>query len=249
MIIDKFRLDGKNAVVTGGARGLGNGIARGLYEAGATVLLVDILPDVHKSAEEIDGDRVFALQANLQGKDQIQKACQDAVDIIKDVDILVNAAGIQHREKAVEFPDEEWSRVLDINLTSVFYMCQCIGNVMLKKGSGSIINIASMLSFFGGVMIPAYAASKGGVAQLTKGLSNEWSKDGVRVNAIAPGYMETDMTATMKQDQIKDITARIPVGRWGTQDDVKGICVFLASEASIYITGAVIPVDGGYLCR
>ncbi len=250
-ILDKFKLDNKKAIVTGGARGLGNGIAKGLYEAGAQVSLIDILPEVYQAAKNIDEKNVFALQADLQGRQQIREGFEKAIDILKDVDILVTAAGIQYRSSAIEFPEEQWERILRINLSSVFYICQCAAEYMIKKKSGHIINVASMLSFFGGIMIPAYAASKGGIAQLTKALSNEWSEYGVFVNAIAPGYMETELTVTMRKypDQVKNITSRIPMGRWGTQDDVKGLCVFLASEASSYITGSIIAVDGGYKCR
>ena len=250
-ILDRFSLAGKKAIVTGGARGLGNGIANGLHEAGAEVLLVDVLPEVYAAASEMNeaAAPVHALQADLRGKANVVSAFEKAMEILGDVDILVTAAGIQHRQPAVDFEEGQWQRVLDINLSSVFFLCQCAGRHMVEKKSGHIINIASMLAFFGGIMIPAYAASKAGVAQITMALSNEWAGSGVCVNAIAPGYMKTMMTSTMDPDQVSDVTKRIPAGRWGTEDDVKGLCVFLASDASSYITGTTIAVDGGYKAR
>ncbi|MHB1315023.1 MAG: SDR family oxidoreductase [Christensenellales bacterium] len=252
-MLHQFSLEGKKAIVTGAARGLSYGMAEGLHDAGAEVALIDVLDQVHDSAQVLGakGPKVYGVKANLDGRDNAEKAFLDAVNALGSVDILVNGAGVQHRCEAVDFPVSEWERVLNINLFTTFHMCQLAGRTMMEKGFGRIINIASMLAFFGGVMIPAYAASKGGVAQLTKALSNEWAIRGVNVNAIAPGYMETELTATMRQfpDQIQDITRRIPAGRWGTPDDVKGICVFLSSEASRYITGTVIAVDGGYSCR
>ena len=169
-----------------------------------------------------------------------------------DLDILVNAHGIQRRHQPEEFPLSDWDDVISVNLSSVFVLCQEAGRVMLPKGRGKIINIASMISFFGGQTIHAYAASKGGVAQLTKALSNDWAGKGIQINAIAPGYMATDMNTALMDPanpRYQQITDRIPAHRWGTSDDMKGICVFLASPASDYITGAVIPVDGGYLVK
>ena len=166
------------------------------------------------------------------------------------VDILVNGAGIQYREKAVDFPLDRWQSIITINLSAVFRLSQLAGRTMLAQKSGKIINIASMTSWFGSEMIPAYASSKGGVMQLTKALSNEWAGEGVCVNAIAPGYMATKLTSDMKQKnpaQYAEITSRIPAHRWGTPDDLKGAVVFLASHASDYISGAILPVDGGYL--
>ena len=252
-MLEQFSLKGKKAIITGGARGLSYGMAEGLHDAGAEVALVDVLDLVHESATQLGaaGEKVYGIQANLDGRENIEKGFNKAVEALGTVDILINGAGVQHRCNAADFPVSEWERVLNINLFTTFHMCQLSGRWMIEKGYGRIINVASMLAFFGGVMIPAYAASKGGVAQLTKALSNEWAGKGVNVNAIAPGYMETDLTATMRQfpDQIQDITRRIPIGRWGKPDDMKGICVFLASEAAKYITGTVIAVDGGYSCR
>ena len=249
-----FCLKGRKAIVTGGARGLDYGIAQALHDAGAEVVLMDILDIVEESARKMcDGSaNVYAVQADISNEESRTEAFNKALGMLGGtLDIMVNGAGVQHRCKAVDFPKEQWERIININLSSLFFMCQLAGAVMLKKGSGRIINISSMLAFFGGVMIPAYAAAKGAVAQLTKALSNEWAGCGVNVNAIAPGYMQTDWTASMREypEQIEETTKRIPKGRWGTPDDVKGLAVFLASDASEYISGAVIPVDGGYLAR
>jgi 2-deoxy-D-gluconate 3-dehydrogenase len=167
------------------------------------------------------------------------------------LDIIVNSAGIQRRSKSEEFPIEYWDDVIEINLTSVFMLCQLAGRTMLAQGKGKIINVASMLSYFGGYTVPAYAASKGGVAQLTKAMANEWAGKGVNVNAVAPGYMDTTMNTALVNDPVRNeqILARIPAGRWGTPDDMKGVVIFLASDYSDYINGAIIPVDGGFLSR
>lgn len=253
-IIDMFKLEGRKAIVTGGARGLDYGIAEALHDAGAEIVLMDILDIVHDSAKKLSNNdkNVFAVQADISDEKGRASAFNEAVEKLGgSLDILVNGAGIQHRCNAVDFPSDKWEKIININLSSLFYMCQLAGSVMLKKGYGKIINISSMLAFFGGVMIPAYAASKGAVAQLTKALSNEWAGQGINVNAIAPGYMETDWTASMRtyQNQMDDATKRIPMGRWGTPDDVKGLAVFLSSDAAAYLSGAVIPIDGGYLAR
>lgn len=166
------------------------------------------------------------------------------------MDILLNGAGIQFRAPAVEFPHDRWEKIVAINMNAVFYLSQLAGKTMLEQKYGKIINIASMTSFFASVLIPAYSASKAGVAQITKALSNEWASQGVNVNAIAPGYMATELTANMKEvnpKQYDEITSRIPMGRWGKMEDLQGLTVFLASDASAYISGAVIPVDGGFM--
>jgi len=253
-ILDMFNLEGKKAIVTGGARGLDYRIAQALHDAGAEVVIIDILDIVKESAKKLSngGENVFAVQADISDAKDRTQAFHDAITVLGGtLDILVNGAGIQHRCNAIDFPSEQWERIINLNLSSLFYMCQLAGSVLLKKGYGKIINISSMLAFFGGVMVPAYAASKGAVAQLTKALSNEWAGCGINVNAIAPGYMETDLTVTMRSfpNQIEDVTKRIPMGRWGNPDDIKGLAIFLASDASAYISGAVIPVDGGYLAR
>lgn len=251
--MSKFSLEGKKAIVTGGAQGLCYGIAEALHTAGAEVVLLDISDKTVDSAAELSkaGAPVHAVKGNLGDLDSLKSAYAKSLEILGGrVDILINGAGVQHRQIAEEFPAEKWQFILNINLSAVFYMAQEAGKTMLAQGYGKIINIASMCSFFGSTMIPAYSASKGGVAQLTKALSNEWAGRGVNVNAIAPGYMVTELTKDMptkNPESYKEITGRIPMGRWGYPEDLKGLAVFLASDASEYISGAIIPVDGGYL--
>ncbi|MDU7705735.1 MAG: SDR family oxidoreductase [Clostridium sp.] len=252
---ENFSLEGKKAIVTGGARGLCNGIAQAYHDAGAQVVLVDVLESVSEAAEAMSTDdaKVFAVRGDLSKPEDIARICEESLSLLGGrVDILLNGAGIQHRCPAADFPTEKWNQIISINLNAVFLMAQTIGRQMIEQKYGKIINIASMLAFFGGINIPAYAASKGAVGQLTKALSNEWAGHGVNVNAIAPGYMATELTDTMKRTdpkQYASITERIPKQRWGSMEDLQGISVFLASDASSYITGAVIPVDGGYLAR
>ncbi|MBS6954455.1 MAG: SDR family oxidoreductase [Enterocloster asparagiformis] len=248
----QFDLTGKKAIVTGAAGGLAHGMAEGLLEAGAQVAIIDISGNTAQAAEEFcrRGFQAWAVQADLGDRESLERGFHRAVELLGgSLDILVPAAGIQRRSKSEEFSMEDWDAVLSINLSAVFMLCQLAGRIFLRQKSGKIINIASMLSFFGGYTVPAYAASKGGVAQLTKALSNEWARHGINVNAIAPGYMATQMNTGLLADQARNeqITARIPAGRWGTPEDVKGVAVFLASPASAYLNGAVIPVDGGYL--
>ena len=230
-------------------------MAEGLLEEGCEVVIVGSSEGVHRVAEEFHS-RDFAchgVQADLGSREQTLACFRSCMELLGgDLDILVNAHGIQRRHQPEEFPLSDWDDVISVNLSSVFVLCQEAGRVMLPKGRGKIINIASMISFFGGQTIPAYAASKGGVAQLTKALSNDWAGKGIQINAIAPGYMATDMNTALMDPanpRYQQITDRIPAHRWGTSDDMKGICVFLASPASDYITGAVIPVDGGYLVK
>lgn len=247
-----FDLTGKKAIVTGGSRGLGRGLAEGLHEAGAEVVVIGSSDIVGAAAVEIGrtGANVFGVKGDLGDRRQLAEAFDAAVAKLGGtVDILVNCAGIQRRNPCADFSTEDWDDVLEVNLTATFLLCQLAGRIMIAKGYGKIINIASMLSFFGGYTVPAYAASKGGVAQLTKALSNEWAGLGVNVNAIAPGYMDTSLNTALINDQVRNskILARIPAGRWGTPEDLKGAVVFLASGACDYVSGAIIPVDGGYL--
>ena len=249
-----FELNGKKAIVTGGARGLCYSIAEGLHDAGAEIVLIDINRDNLVNASEAlgkEGPKVHYVVGDLSKLDELHNVYQEALEKLGGrVDILLNGAGLQYRCKAEDFPLDKWKLILDINLSAVFVLAQLAGRTMLKQGSGRIINIASMTSFFGSEMVPAYTASKGGVMQITKALSNEWAGRGVNVNAIAPGYMETALTADMKEKnpaQYEEITNRIPARRWGKPEDLQGIAVFLASDASNYISGAIIPVDGGYL--
>lgn len=252
--MNMFDLTGKKAIVTGAGTGLGRGMAEGLSQAGAEVVIIDITDNVYEVALEIDnnGGKVIAVKGDLGNRESLKETFGEAVNKLGGtMDIIVNNAGIQRRNKCEDFTIEDWDKVIEINLTSVFELCQLAGRIMLEKGSGKIINMASMLSFLGGYTVPAYAASKGAVAQLTKALSNEWAGRGINVNAIAPGYMDTNLNTALINDSSRNeqILARIPAGRWGKPDDLKGVVVFLASQASNYLSGAIIPVDGGYMVK
>ncbi len=249
-----FDLTGKQAIVAGGAGDLGRTIVVGLRDAGVQVVVLDVVEDVVSWAESLcipGRPHVTGLRSDLTQRVSLPQVFESAMKVLGTLDILVNAQGIQRRYPAEAFPLEEWDRVIEINLTSIFELCQMAGRVMLKQGKGKIINIASMNSFTGGITIPAYSASKAGVALLTKALANEWSSRGINVNAIAPGYMDTKMTAAIKADPVRNpqILARIPVGRWGRPEDLVGPLLFLASAASDYVTGDVLPVDGGWMAR
>lgn len=250
-----FDIKGKKAIVTGGTRGLGYGMAEGLMEAGCEVVIVGSNEKVYEIAEDFccKGFLCKGVSADLGKRNEVYRCFSEALEKLGgDLDILVTAHGIQRRHSAEEFPLDEWDEVINVNLSSVFVLCQEAAKVMLPKGYGKIINVASMISFFGGQTIPAYAASKGGIAQLTKELSNDWAGRGICVNAIAPGYMATEMNAALldpKNPRYQQITDRIPAHRWGTGEDMKGACIFLASHASDYVTGAILPVDGGYLVK
>lgn len=252
-MIYQFSLKGKKAIVTGGAKGLCNGMAQALHDAGAEVVLLDILDIVEESANQMseNGAPVYAVKGDLSKPETLEEVYGECLKKLGGrLDILLNGAGIQYRCPAVDFPADKWQKILDINLSAVFYMSQLAGRTMIEQGYGRIINVASMTVYFASVLIPAYSASKAGVAQLTKALSNEWASKGVTVNAIAPGYMATELTANMKEvnpKQYEEITGRIPMGRWGNMEDLKGTAVFLASDAAKYISGAVIPVDGGFM--
>lgn len=250
----RFDISGKKAIVTGASQGLGNGMAEGLMDEGVEVVILDINHNTPSIAEGYvkRGFKCHGVVVNIGNKEDRNKAFEKAMNLLDGrLDIIINAAGIQRRHKSEEFPLEDWEAVLNINLTSVFSLCQLGANVMLKQGYGKIINIASMLSFFGGYTVPAYAASKGGVAQITKAFANEWACKGINVNALAPGYMDTDMNVALINDESRntEILSRIPAKRWGKPEDMAGVACFLASHASDYLNGAIIPVDGGYLCR
>jgi len=245
-------LDGKTAIVTGGGRGLGRAMAQALYEAGSSVMIWDVLEDTEAILEASNSKRMFGRRVDLSTRSSISVAVQSAQEELGGaVDILVNNAGVQFRSPCEDFPIEEWDRILEVNLTAAFLLTQAFGRGMVERGFGKVINIASLMSFQGGLTIPAYAASKGGIAQLTKAFANEWASKGVNVNAIAPGYMDTPLNKALVGNPARepDIMARIPAKRWGRPDDLKGVVVFLASSAADYIHGAVIPVDGGYLAR
>ena len=240
--------------MTGASRGLGAAMARALAEAGAEVALHASGPIPSDRARELTdacGGRAHLLAADLSERDAAERLANEALRALGHVDILVNNAGIIRRADASAYSDEDWDDVLMVDLSSVFRLCRAVGSTMLDRGSGKIINIASMLTFQGGMRVPAYAAAKGGVAQLTKALANEWAARGVNVNAIAPGYMRTDNTQALREDpsRCEAITARIPAGRWGEPDDLAGAVVFLASSASDYVHGYVLAVDGGWLAR
>ncbi|PRR85828.1 SDR family NAD(P)-dependent oxidoreductase [Clostridium luticellarii] len=249
-----FDVNGKKAIVTGGTRGLGYGMAEGLMENGCEVVIFGSNEKVHNVAKGFcdRGFKCHGIQVNLSKQDERVEAFKKAVELMSGLDILVNSAGVQSRHKSEEFPLEDYQYVLNVNLTTTFVLCQLAAREFLKNRGGKIINIASMLSFFGGYTVPAYAASKGGVAQLTKAFANEWAEHNINVNALAPGYMATEMnTALLDKNNPRylEITNRIPAKRWGTGDDMKGAAIFLASEASDYLNGAIIPVDGGYLVK
>jgi 2-deoxy-D-gluconate 3-dehydrogenase len=254
MILDSFRLTGKNALVTGSRRGLGAAMAVGLAEAGANVVVhgreASGLDEVCAAVRGAGGKAVPA-----SGDVADRGVCQSLIDItvreLGSIDILINNAGIIRRTPAADYSEADWTATLNTNLHAVFRLCQMAGRQMLAQGSGKIVNIASLLTFQGGVFVPAYAAAKGAVGQLTKALANEWAPKGVNVNAIAPGYMATDATAALQTDPVRSrqILERIPAGRWGMPRDLAGAAVFLASAASDYLHGHILVVDGGWLAR
>jgi len=247
-----FDLTGKSAIITGASTGLGKGMTLGLAAAGADVLLVD-RTQCEETAKEVAayGRRVAMLKADLSRMDSIEPVVQKAIAEFGKVDILVNNAGIIRRTPALEFSEKDWDEVMAINAKTVFFLSQAAARDMVKRKYGKIINVASLLSFQGGIIVPSYSASKGAVAQVTKALANEWAQLGITVNAIAPGYMATNNTKALREDPVrsKAILDRIPAGRWGLPDDLQGVVVFLASPASDYVNGHVLVVDGGWLAR
>jgi len=253
-ILDLFRLDGKTAIVTGCSRGLGQGMSIGLAQAGANIFGVDYFPDAAETKEKVEkaGVKFSYLSANLLTIEPVEKIFAEAVKVFGHVDIVVNNAGIIKRNDAVDFTEAEWDDVININLKTVFFMCQAAARQFIKQNTGGkIINIASMLSYQGGIRVPSYTASKSGVKGITMLMANEWAKHNINTNAIAPGYMATDNTSALRQDAERSaaILDRIPAGRWGTPDDVAGVAVFLASPAASYINGYTLAVDGGWLGR
>lgn len=251
--LDSFNLKGKKAIVTGAGKdtGLCYGMAEALHDCGASVVVMDVTPSVYDIAEKLGGAEkgCYGVVANLTDDESRQSGFNKALELLGGrLDILLNGAGVQFRCPAKDFPEDRFKWVIDVNLTAQFLMCQQAAAVMIPQGSGKIINMASMCSFLGSKLIPAYSASKGGIMQMTKALSNEWASCGINVNAIAPGYMETELTADLRKMEMgKEITRKIPMGRWGKAEDLKGVVVFLASSASDYLSGAIIPVDGGFL--
>jgi 2-deoxy-D-gluconate 3-dehydrogenase len=253
MILDQFKLDGKVAIVTGSSRGLGQAMAVGLAEAGAEIALVDIL-DMSDSKERIEklGRQCIAITADLSKKGCVDEIVSDTIRQLGGIDILFNNAGIIRRAPFTEFTEKDWDDVMSINLRSVFFLSQAVAKVMIEQGrGGKIINTASLLSFQGGILVPSYTASKSGVMGLTRLMACELAKYKINVNAIAPGYMATENTRALREDQQRNkaILSRIPAGRWGNPEDLKGIAVFLASAASDYMNGYTVAVDGGWLAR
>jgi 2-deoxy-D-gluconate 3-dehydrogenase len=253
-VLESFKLDGKVALVTGAGRGLGQAMAVGLAEAGADIAGLDIISLEETQTQVKALGRLFlSVTCNLHDATvtRLNEAVGQVVQELGRLDILVNNAGIIRRAPALEFSEEYWDDVIQINLRALFFLSQAAGNVMAQQGSGKIINIASMLSFQGGILVPSYTAAKSGVAGLTHALANEWAGKGINVNAIAPGYMATDNTAPLRADKQRSqsILERIPAGRWGEPADLKGLVVYLGSAASDYMHGSVVPIDGGWLSR
>ena len=254
MILDLFKLNGKVALVTGAGQGLGQAMALALADAGADIAGLDrtgcegTCESIRAMGRKYHESVIDLREAN------VEKLNDTVTDIVKElghINILVNNAGTIRRTPAIDFSEKDWDDVLQINLKAAFFLSQAVARVMMSQGSGKIINIASMLSFQGGITVPSYTASKSGIAGITRALANEWAKHNINVNAIAPGYMATDNTAALRADpnRSSSILERIPAGRWGTPDDLKGTVVFLASSASDYMHGAIVPVDGGWLTR
>ncbi len=252
-MLDSFNLKGKSALVTGSSRGLGAGIAIALAQAGANVAVhgSSSAPKATQHKVQALGVDFIALAGDVGDAAVCARLVEETVCHFGSIDILVNNAGIIRRAPAAEYPEEDWAALIDVNLSSVFRLTQLAGRHMLRRGSGKIINIASLLTFQGGILVPAYAAAKGGVGQLTKAFANEWASKGVKVNAIAPGYMATDNTEALQNnpERARQILERIPAGRWGNPEDLGGAAVFLASSASDYIHGHILVVDGGWLNR
>jgi 2-deoxy-D-gluconate 3-dehydrogenase len=253
MILDKFKLDGKVAIVTGAARGLGQAIAVGLAEAGANTSLVDVLPldDTQRAVEELDREAV-AINADLTNIDCVEGIISTTLEKLRHIDILVNNAGIIRRAPLPEFSEKDWDDVINVNQKTLFFLTQAVVRQMIKQGDGGkVINTASMLSFQGGILVPSYTASKSAVMGLTRLMANELAPHGINVNAIAPGYMATDNTAPLRADKERNkaILDRIPAGRWGEPEDLQGIAVFLASDAADYVNGYTVAIDGGWLAR
>jgi 2-deoxy-D-gluconate 3-dehydrogenase len=245
-----FDLSGKRALITGAGSptGLGRAMARGLKEHGAEIA---ILSRSNRVFEIAKSDGFIAVQADLSDRDQLKQGFEEAVQKLGTLDILINSHGITRVQEALTFPMDAWDKMIETNLTSVFLLCQLAAPIMIGKGYGKIINMASMATFFGLTQIPSYVASKGGIGQLTKALAVEWASRGINVNAIAPGLVDTEMTSGLKTNPARKeyFFTRIPAGRFGKAEDLTGTAIYLASHASDYLNGAIIPVDGGFLAR
>ncbi len=254
-VLDAFKLDGKVALVTGAANGLGRGMAIGLAEAGADVAALDVVPSGETLGEVWGlGRRGHDMEVDLSGV-KAKLAAEivgECVEVLGRLDILVNNAGIIRRAPALEFGEEDWEDVISVNLSSAFYLSQAAARHFVDAGrGGKIINTASVLSYEGGILVPSYSASKAGIANLTRALSNEWAPLGINVNAIAPSYFSTNLTSALREDAERSeaLLVRLPAGRFGEPEDLKGAAVFLASDAASYVHGTVLPVDGGWLGR
>ncbi len=252
-ILDKFSLAGKVAIVTGATRGLGQGIAVGLASAGADIVGVGT-SNLNETKQKVEalGRRFVEIKANLISQETIPQIIEETIKQFGKIDILVNNAGIIRREDAIDFTEENWDDVMNINLKTTFFLSQAVAKQFVAQGEGGkIINIASMLSFQGGIRVPSYTASKSAVMGITKAMANEWAAYNININAIAPGYMATDNTAALRGDSERNISIldRIPAGRWGTPEDLAGAAIFLASEAANYVNGFTLAVDGGWLAR
>lgn len=252
MGLQAFDLTGKVALVTGANTGLGQGIALALAEAGADIAAAGIVP-ADETGEKVKalGRKFLNIDANLISIEPVDRIVKETVEGLGGLDILVNNAGLIRRADAVDFSEKDWDDVMNVNIKGAFFMAQAAGKHMIAQGRGKIINIASMLSFQGGIRVPSYTASKSGIAGITRLLANEWGAKGININAIAPGYMATDNTAQIRADEVREkaILDRIPANRWGLPADLGGTAIFLAAAASDYVNGAIIPVDGGWLAR
>ena len=253
MILDKFKLNGKSAIVTGSNRGIGQYYALALAEAGADIIGVSYESDFKETEKMVTGiGRKFkSYICDFSDRKNLYQFINDVKSDFKQIDILVNNAGTILRKPISEHPDEYWDKVIEINLSAQFILTREIGKMMAERGYGKIVFIASLLSFQGGITVPGYAASKGGVKQLTMAFANEWASKGVTVNAIAPGYIATDNTKALREDpdRNKSILDRIPASRWGKPEDLMGTVVFLCSDASNYLNGSIVTVDGGWMGR
>ena len=253
MILDKFKLDGKYAVVTGSNKGIGQYYALALAEAGANIIGVSYEDDFSETEKLIAkaGRKFRSYKSDFSNRDSLYQFIKDVKSDFPQIDILVNNAGTILRKPISEHPDEYWDKVIEVNLTSQFILTRELGKEMAERGYGKIVFIASLLSFQGGILVPGYAASKGGIKQITMSFANEWASKGVTVNAIAPGYIATDNTKALREDPVRNkaILDRIPAGRWGYPDDLMGTVVFLCSDASSYLNGSVVTVDGGWMGR
>ena len=254
-ILDAFKLDGKTALVTGANRGLGRAMAVGLAEAGADIVGLNRTEESAELRADVErlGRRFHHIQIDLHGAtvDQLQECVQRTVSVMGSIDILVNNAGTISRSSAIEHQEEGWDMVLQVNLKAMFFLSQAAAREMVKRGKGKIIQVASVMSYQGGLRIPSYTAAKHGAMGITKALANEWASLGINVNGIAPGYFLTDINTALREDEdrYQSILARIPAGHWADPDDLKGVVVFLASDASNYMNGTIVAVDGGWLSR